>query len=442
MGSFATSLVLHGVVLAGGAWLLSRSLTTRSSERARVLGEVEIAIQAPDGVELPRMSRAGLSGAPDPQALPEPDLVTAGGGARTSRPDMAHKGRGGSDTSLEAALNLADTNDGLTLDRDPMNRLEQSQVQRMRTSFERRSLDDRRATPTPMELAFLATGPGDLAERRPLAPTNPSNGSYSGSVPASRGALLGGPSFVPELGVGAEAAPGASRAGTADEQPGPGVPSARRGSDYRFSAAVALARPSVPRARAAVPTVERGRPNDKEDSPQDVSSVVASLVHASTAGATMRDPGPGGEAAPGAPGSGANSGLGSRSERSGIGSGPARDSGNDARLGSWFAGLKDRLGRWEDDFPRAALVEGRGGIAIIGFTVLEDGRVADVRVVRSSGIEQFDRNLLGRVKRAAPFAPPPSSAGRRTLPIHFTFDALNAAVGRQGPGRGRAPLRP
>ena len=436
-GSFLTSLVLHGSSLAAGAWLLSRSLGSDATLATARLESVEVELSSTPGLELPRMSRSGLSGAPDPAARPEPDLVLPGGGERLPRPDMPASGRGGSDRSAEAALNLADSNDGLTLDRDPMNRFDRSQVQRLKTSLERRSLDDRRATPNPMQLAFLATGEGTLLERRP-ADRNPSNGSFSAQRAASEGGLLGGAEFDSEPGRGGEPEPGTTRRGTVAERSGPGVPTAARGSDFRFSAAVALARPWVPEARAAVPAPERGRPNDTIDSSQDVASAVASLVHASNAGARQRGEGPGGETAPGAPGSGGPSGAGSRALRSGSGLGPARDTGNDARLGAWRAGLLNRLGRWDSDFPDWARLAGRGGIAIIAATMFEDGTVSDVRVVRSSGVDEFDRKLVARVRRAVPFEPPPAVLGRRALPINFKFDALNPVVGRQGPGRGRA----
>src|SRR6185295_11508432 len=112
--------------------------------------------------------------------------------------------------------------------------------------------------------------------------------------------------------------------------------------------------------------------------------------------------------------------------------------GSDARLGAWRAALLNRIGRWDNDFPNWARSAGRGGMAIIGVTMLEDGSVSDVRVVRSSGVDEFDRKLVARVRRAGPFEPPPAVFGRRALPINFKFDALNPIVGRQGPGRGRA----
>jgi TonB family protein len=126
---------------------------------------------------------------------------------------------------------------------------------------------------------------------------------------------------------------------------------------------------------------------------------------------------------------------------SGSGPGPARDSGSDARLGVYTAGVRSRLAGWESAFPHWAIAAGRGGMTQLAFTILPDGRIADLRVARSSGIEEYDRKLLEHVRRSVPFAPPPSVLGQRSLSLLFTFDATNPAVGRDGPGRGRAVPR-
>jgi TonB family protein len=274
-----------------------------------------------------------------------------------------------------------------------------------------------------------------VLERRPVSRVNPSNGSLNGTEPSEVGTELGGP--IVERASGPEAHPGGSSPGTDRERVPAGIASGARSRDYRFSAAVAVARPQVSKARAAVPAPELGRPNDTLDSSQDVASAVASLVHASSAGARQRGSGPGGESGGGNPAAGGVQGSGSRASPTGTGLGPARDSGSDARLGAYTAGLRNRLAGWEQAFPTWAIAEGRGGVATLGFTILPDGRITDLRVARSSGIEEFDRKLIEHVRRSAPFAPPPAMSGQRSLPLLFTFDALNPAVGRDGPGRGR-----
>jgi TonB family protein len=63
------------------------------------------------------------------------------------------------------------------------------------------------------------------------------------------------------------------------------------------------------------------------------------------------------------------------------------------------------------------------------------GNVSEVSVIRASGIPEFDRNLISAIRRAAPYGRLPEAAGSR-LRLHISFDALNPAVGREGPGPG------
>ena len=436
--SLLTSFALHGFALVVGAWLVSRSLLDESEAgRAPAKGvEVDVAV---DGLDLPPMSKAGIAGAPERAQIPEPRLVVAGGGEHVPRPEQRRAGRAGSSESPQPALNLADSDDGLTLNRDALNRFDRSQLQRLHTSPERRSLDDRRATPTPTELSFLATGPGRVLERRPVASSNPSNGSRSGGEPSALGGRLGGAEVEP--GGGPEQVAGGGVLGSDRDRDPAGIPNSARGRDYRFSAAIAVARPQVTRSRAAVPAPELGRPNDTVDSSKDVATAVTSLIHASTAGARRRGSGPGGELGVGNPAAGGFQGPGSRALPSGSGPGPARDSGSDARLGIYTAGVRNRLAGWEHAFPHWAIAAGRGGMTTLAFTILPDGSIADLRVARSSGIDEYDRKLLDHVRSSVPFAPPPAIQGLRSLPLLFTFDAMNPAVGRDGPGRGRANPR-
>jgi hypothetical protein len=120
-----------------------------------------------------------------------------------------------------------------------------------------------------MQLSFLATGPGKLAERRPVSRFNPSRGSLAGTQAESEGSALGGPETEP--GFGPEPETGGALSGGDRRRVGAGVPSSPLGKDYRLSAAVALARPFVkqgaPRCGAG-----RGRPDDTLDSSQEVAS--------------------------------------------------------------------------------------------------------------------------------------------------------------------------
>jgi TonB family protein len=434
LASLVASVVLHAGLIGSGAWLLARSLGGGASitvvEPPR---EVEVSV-ATAGVELPSMSAAGVHGAADPLALPRDEVVAGGGGEREPRPDQRRAGRGGSDESSQRALNLADAIDGLLLDRDPLNRLDRSQVQRIDTGQSRRSRDDRRATPNPLELSFLATGRGRIAERRPPAHSNPSRGALAGAHAESVGSLLGGPETEP--GSGAEPEVGGALSGGERRRAGAGVTSSPHGDDYRRSAAVMLARPFVKQGRAALPAPERGRPEDTLDSTQEVASAVESLIHASTAGG-RRGAGPGGQDGPGSLGSGGLDGPGSRSAANGWGPGAPRSSG-DPRQAGYFQGIARKVApHWRDAFPDWAIAEGRSGLAKIAFSIAKDGSVSNVRVTRSSGIAEFDANVMLAIRRASPFDPPPAVFAQTPLAVTMTFDALNPAVGREGPGNGR-----
>ena len=61
--------------------------------------------------------------------------------------------------------NLSDRDEQAHLVPDEMNRLDRDQQQRVRSSRERASREDRRASKEPMELSFVASGDGRRASR-------------------------------------------------------------------------------------------------------------------------------------------------------------------------------------------------------------------------------------------------------------------------------------
>lgn len=434
-GALATSVALHAVTLAAGAFLLSRSLSGSGPEHAAP-HTVEVTLTGAH-LDLPRMATGSRTGRPLPRKPDQPRVMAQlGGGDRMPRPDMRRAGHGGSDQVSERALNLADSNDGLTLDRDPLNRLDRSQVQRLDTGSARRSRDDRRATPHPMQLSFLATGSGQTALRRPSARLDPSLGIRTGNRARAQGGVPGGPDD-PSAGRGQRLEPGARQAGGRERELAEGIPTGAHGHDYRRSASVMLARPMVKRARAAVPAPVRGRPADNVNSSQDVSSRVASLIHASTAGG-QPGAGPGGQDGPGPSGSHGKRGAGSRSAAAGHGAGPLLDVGRDPRALGYFRSIKARVDPyWKDAFPHWAIAEGRGGLAVVGFRVMHDGSVRGVHLVRKSGVDEFDQKVMRAVRDAGPYGKPPAILGPGPVALRLVFDALNSPVGRRGPGPGQ-----
>lgn len=58
------------------------------------------------------------------------------------------------------------------------------------------------------------------------------------------------------------------------------------------------------------------------------------------------------------------------------------------------------------------------GTALVQFSIGEGGRLASVRVTRSSGSPRLDRAALTVVQRAAPFPAPPAGA-QRSFPVQI-----------------------
>ncbi|MBX3184376.1 MAG: TonB C-terminal domain-containing protein [Polyangiaceae bacterium] len=410
------SLALHGGLLAFGAW------QRRGAPPEPHARELEVQLEELEGRVWPPEVKSLLG--QDRSAEPPEELDPSARGAELARPDQARRGRGGE--ALGAAVNLSDSVDDILLERDTVNHPDRTQVQRVATSTQRRSEDDRRATPSPMELSFLATGRGRLAERRPPASHDPARGSRHGQAPTRRGGPAGHlTAFDSDSSPDGElAARGAPIAGGTPKQALGAAEATARG--YRLSAAVELARPRVPRARAAVPSRHVGRPEDTQDSSQEVAQAVRSLIQASQAGG-LAGSGRGGTPAPNPePGAGGPSGPGASSRQAGAGGHYA--GGRPRGLTSYFSALERSID-WQGAFPAWAIAEGRSGVAIVSFTLGARGELLALAVSRPSGVPEFDAGVLDAIRRAAPFGAPPKGFGT-PLPIRMTFDALNPAVGR------------
>ncbi len=419
--ALVASLALHAATLAGARLIRGASASARTEHT------VPIAL---DWVAHGDLLQPGMPG--DPKAVPskQDDIEPSSGVAREARPDTRDRGRGGTKESTEAAHRLSQSVDGITLATDPSTLAESNQLSRIHTDDDRLSREDRRRTPNPMELTFLASGSGQRRERLDLARSDPASGAFGG-VPHPEGARAGdiepaADGFRPIV-VGV-ATPGDKPVAAL------GVDRGSRRDEYRRSAAVALARPSVQQGRASIQTSEHGRPADTVDSTLEVSDLVQALISASSAGGPLGR-GPGGETGGPLPGHDGQEGAGSSARPSGNG-----NQGGNAVLGAdnYAAGVAKKVyPYWENAFPEWALIKGKGGVAIVGVTILADGTVRDIHIVRASGVPEFDKNVAHALELASPFGPLPAKLRRTGLELHIAFDAVNPGVGRLGPGPGR-----
>ncbi len=358
-----------------------------------------------------------------------PIVIPRGGGEDVPRPDTEHAGRGGSDAS-PTAENLADRQDDRTLATAIPTRFDRNQVQRIDSSRERASREDWRASRTPMELTFLASGRvASRKERREYAVHDPSSGARFSGQAAHAGGALGAPP-TPHGATETPRPAGGTVPGAEAATLGVGVRDGAPGPDARERAAVPLARPLVTPGTPSIPAEEKARPQDRVDSEQEVAPVPQSIVHASTAGGTI-GVGTGGQTGPSTtPGSGGQTGTGSEARPNGDGRGPDLDQlAREARRNDYLRRVIARIRPHfrNDLFPRWATAEGRGGTAIISFVIQRDGSVTGVRVSRSSTIAEYDENCRRVILKAGPFEPLPAELGS-SLPWSMPFTSQNPVV--------------
>lgn len=103
------------------------------------------------------------------------------------------------------------------------------------------------------------------------------------------------------------------------------------------------------------------------------------------------------------PGGGFGGGRGAGA--GGEGAGDAGEEGPPWLRSAVLRQLQEQIDR--DPYPAAAELMGWSGTVRVGFTILTDGSVADLRVLVSSGHGVLDRAALAAVRKAAPFPRPP-----------------------------------
>jgi TonB family protein len=339
----------------------------------------------------------------EPAAEPDAPSGTAG----VARPDSGRRGRGGDDDVGDPAVNLAARDDEAHLVPALQSRFDRAQETRRRSTRERRSPEDDRVALEPMLLTFVSDG--DLGQRRAAAGRRGSVGEDGALGP--RAERPRGDDAMAKVARGA-AGPRALGAASTTQARRPGT----------------TARPHTLAGGESSPADDRGKAADNVDSEQEVMTREPALLRASTAGGRA-GVGSGGESGGGkATGAGGQSGPGSVARPHGAG-GSSLGDGSDERRRHYLRHMWLKIhGSWSArDFPKEAALQGKQGYTVVGFVVKSDGSVSGVRVVRPSGVPEFDARMVRAVLRAAPFGALPTELGRELHHRH-EFVISNPAV--------------
>lgn len=331
------------------------------------------------------------------------------------------EGRGGELYARERSALLFPFASPLTLQDSDLNNLAVNQVQRIRTSSERATLEERRASPHADDAVLLVSGERGHLERRAPAAHDAARGAPTlRSLPRELQPAQAAPESMRanQQGTGGGTAPaltalaasgGSTRAASFERVPARGIVSGR-GTRERLAARVSFARPNVDRAAAATPAEQISeRVRDDADSELLAAKLQRSFVDTSVQRARQVGAGSGGMAsAPNALGElGQGTGAKARPYTPGPGSFAALDT-SDARYLRWFTEQRARVQR-ELVFPRERALRKDQGTSLYKVVLARDGGVhGSPRLVRSSGFADFDRAAGDAIARALPFSPLPA----------------------------------
>jgi TonB family protein len=355
-----------------------------------------------------------------------PELLPRGG-RTVARADGEQTGRGG-ELAGEAAENLAEAAERMRFAQDLQDRLDRSQLNRLRNSLRRTSWENLRAAREVQELTFVASGQGTRMLRA-VPVDNPSKGVREAATAAALGGQLGAAEAASIAGASETIASAAGNAESAGErEPRPALGDRAGAPDVALvaGASIGRARPSVHESTPLVAALRVGRVEDRMDSDQAVATTLRALVRESPAGGISGD-GTGGTAGGGVAGADGRSGAGAKSVVLGPGGGNEwldLDAG-DPNLLPYYRRLRAKIDpRTANAFPRAAAAELRQGYVVLQVIINKEG---GLRVlwppVRASGIAEYDHNCRAAVESASPFEPIPASLGARELRVKLTFRA-------------------
>ncbi len=111
------------------------------------------------------------------------------------------------------------------------------------------------------------------------------------------------------------------------------------------------------------------------------------------------------------------SGPGRGQAASGYGTGTSTEQLRKKYLAEQFDYIKKLIEK-NIKYPARALRMGWTGRVLVSFTILENGHVANMKILSSSGYDLLDENILDTIKTVEPFPKPPVSA---LLKIPFDY---------------------
>lgn len=111
------------------------------------------------------------------------------------------------------------------------------------------------------------------------------------------------------------------------------------------------------------------------------------------------------------------SGSGRGQAYSGNGAGNSSDQLRKRYLAEQFEYIKNLIEK-NIKYPARALRMGWSGKVVVSFTILENGRVSNMKIISSSGHNLLDENIMDTIKTVEPFPKPPVSA---LLKIPFDY---------------------
>lgn len=309
---------------------------------------------------------------------------------------------------------LLDESDHLTLQESVRNANDESQVQRIRTSVDRSSQENRRAAHSPADATYLATDTGRLKTRVDKGRRDPAPGLRVATNAGTLDPGEGRQDAIVQEDVGA----GVAGQDTRNAERG------RRdthGTMHSASARQRTARPDVDQGPPATLAADFGRVQDDRNAELRAAQLMQAFVQSGSAGGHRAD-GSGGHNVGGDPGRGDNGAPGSRSSVRG-GGGQAEAGGE--RYTRWYVEQRARITR-ALVFPRERQLSLDQGTTVLRLSIGRDGGLLEApRLLRSSGFGDLDQAALTAVLRSAPLSPlPPEIAPgldriSLTVPVEF-----------------------